>query len=169
MTATVLYCDPQDLPLGNVPLPKDADRYISRAAEEIDAAIGFRYLTPVVFSAETAVNRPARLLLKQINSWLAAGRILLATAAPGEDDQLHQYAKYLVDQATMALMSIVDGSVILPGIDPVNPEVPISSGPQIANLDTNSGVEAFAAVFGNPANTVIERSRPPLCGSPYTW
>lgn len=168
MTTTVAYCEQADLQIANIPLPSDAQKYVMSTAEEIDSKLGMRYVTPIVVT-ETPANRPTRLLLKNINSWLGAGRLLLASGAPGEDDQLHQYAIYLVREAQAALASIMDGTVPLPGATPINTDSPPVTGPVISNLDDASGVESFGAVFGNPASTVITRQRSVLPGWPYTW
>lgn len=158
-----------DLLLGNVPVPADAQKYLDATAEEIDSRIGFRYATPVV--ADTSPEqRPVGLLLKRINAWLATGRIILAKDAAGEDDQLHQYGEYLVREANKALDQIVDGTIVLPGVDLATPEASTVTGPDAAWGDSESLVEAFGTTFGSPALQSLNRLNqiPPL-GNPYTW
>lgn len=168
MPETITYCELVDLEWGNIPAPVNAQFWLNKGAEEIDGKIGFVYATPVMLDNSTE-QRPAKLLLKRINAWLAMGRAILAIAAGAEDNQLHQLGKYYVDEATKALDSIVDGSVILPGVDPTTPTSDQQTGPMISNVDTASSVEAFNATFGNPAETAIQLIRSPLVGNPYTW
>lgn len=167
------YCVAADLLLGNVPTPASASIYVQEAADEMDSIIGLQYVTPVVLDPNIQVQRSGFLLLKKINVWLASGRLLMALDAGGEDDQLHQYAKYLVDQALMALAQIQDGTVILPGATPVNPGSDQRvTGPQASFADDTSVVEQFGTVFGNPAQSSLLACRPPVYyggPSPYTY
>jgi hypothetical protein len=163
------YCITSDLMLGNIPIPTDAQKYVDLAAEEIDSKIGFKYATPVVVGSSPE-ERPTTLLLKKINAWLASGRLIMAKDAGGEDDQLHQYGFYLVNEAMAALNAIVDGSVVLPGATPATPDDNLSSAPIISNVDASSAVEDFACVFGSPAQQVLAQPRYPYAtGNPYTW
>jgi hypothetical protein len=165
---TVTYCELVDLDWGNIPAPPNAEFWLLKGAEEIDGKIGFLYATPVILGLSTE-QRPAKLLLKRINSWLAMGRAILSIAAGTEDDQLHQLGKYYVDEAGKALDAIVDGSVILPGVDPATPSSDQQTGPMITNVDAASAVEAFNTTFGNPADAAIQLTRVPVIGNPYTW
>jgi hypothetical protein len=169
----VAYCATEDLLLGNVPVPASASAYVQDAADEMDSIIGLQYVTPVILDENIQAQRAGFLLLKKINVWLASGRLLMALDAGGEDDQLHQYAKYLVEQALMALGQIQDGTVILPGADPVNPGTDQRiTGPQAAFQDDTSVVEQFGTVFGNPAQSSLLACRPPVFyggRNPYTW
>lgn len=167
MATTAAYALVGDLLLGAVPVPSDAQMYVDQAAEEIDSRIGIKYATPVVVD-NSVESRPTALLLKKINIWLASGRLVLAKNA-GKDLNLHAYGKYMVDQATAALDSIVNGTVILPGAALATADATQASGPVSVNADDYSPVEEFGSVFGNPANTVLQRSRIVLLGSPYTW
>jgi phage gp36-like protein len=170
------YCGTEDLLLGNVPLPGTAMKYVTDAADEIDSNLGAMYVTPIVLDENVPAQRSGFLLLKRINAWLASGRLLMALDAAGEDDQVHQYAKYLVDGAMLALQKITDGSITIPGAEPVNPDVPRVTGPMASWGDDTSPVEAFDNVFGNAAADATRRqqeypvyygSRHPL--APYTW
>jgi hypothetical protein len=166
------YCETADLLLGNVPVPATADKYVTAAADEMDSRLGLLYVTPVVLDESNPVQRPGALLLKRINSWLASGRLLMALDAAGEDDQVHQYAKRLVDEALAGLEMIIKGDVNLPGAEPINPE-PGSriTGPLASWGDDTSPVEAYDATFGNQAAIALTRDRLPYYGpqSPYTW
>lgn len=142
------YCKADDLLLGNIPRPpsqsqNDAQKYVDQAAEEIDAALGFKYQTPLVFDENNATQRPSRLLIKKINVHIATGRLLMAADAAGSDDQVHQYAKYILETGTQALQMIVNGDVELVGPQPINATGSSASGPRVFSGDTESNVEAF--------------------------
>ena len=161
------YSEVEDLILGNIPTPANAQKYVDDGADEIDARIGFKYATPIVVG-ESAEERPVRLLLKRINNWLASGRLIMALDGGGEDDQLHQYGLYLVTEANKTLDQIVDGEIVLPGVDPASPSSEIVTGPQMTTGDAYSLVEGFGEVFGNQATQTLERLRPPAV-YPYPW
>lgn len=168
------YCGTGDLLLGNVPVPSSAAKYVDLAAEEMDSFLGLQYATPVVLDENNPQQRAAFLLLKRINIWLASGRLLMALDAAGEDDQVHQYAKRLVDESLVALKQISDGSILLPGVDPLNPEVQRTTGPVASFADDSSMVESFNTVWGNPASDALGRTSLPYSGylnplDRYTW
>lgn len=143
------YSEVEDLLTGNIPLPSqyDPQKFVNDAADEIDSHIGFLYATPVNVSEGGPVVRPARLLLKRLNNFLATGRLLMAADAAGENKQLHAYALKLVEDATAALMQIADGSVVLDGALPAPglgvPTETSHRGPLIYNKDLESAVDAF--------------------------
>lgn len=159
---TVPYCEVGDLQIGSIPAPsapdKTLDKYIAEAADEIDSYIGMRYSTPVVVD-ETPVTRPVKLLLKRLNAWLASGRFILAADSSGEDDQLHQFGLYLVEQSIAALNAIATGQIVLPGIDLVEETDNKETGPASHFQDVESQVEGFGSVFGYPTQQVIDRQR----------
>lgn len=158
------YCTAADLLLGNIPTPSDADTYVQDAADEIDSLLGMRYESPIVLSEDDPVQRPGALLLKRINVWLASGRLIMALDGAGEDDQVHQYAKYLMTEAKSALQNLSDGSIILPGGVPINPDSPVSTGPQASWGDDASPVEQYQTVFGNNASTALKDVSPAFFG-----
>ena len=153
------YCEAGDLLLGNVPIPVTAGKYVTDAADEMDSHLGLTYVTPVVLDENIPAQRSGFLLLKRINTWLASGRLLMALDAAGEDDQLHQYAEYLVSNALLALGKITDGSISLPGAEPINPEVNRVTGPMATWGDDTSPVEAFDDTFGNAAADATRRQQ----------
>lgn len=164
------YCETADLLLGNVvSKPADQDRFVNDAADEIDSRIGFMYATPIVVG-ESAEQRPVKMLLKKINSWLASGRLIMALDAGGEDDQIHQYGLYLVSEAQKVLESITSGEIVLPGVDPASPDsTGIVTGPQYTTGDDASLVESFGSVFGDPAKVALVLPRPIPCRNYTTW
>jgi hypothetical protein len=149
----VAYSEVSDMLTGNIPVGGTMpQKYVNDAADEIDSVIGGIYVTPINMDPTPSdtppgtgtVQRSSRLLLKRISNFLASGRYMLATAAGGEDDQLHAYAKYLVDTALAALMRIATGEVVLEGATKSDPEGEEGlPGPLISNVDPESNVEAF--------------------------
>jgi hypothetical protein len=139
----VTYCEPQDLLKGDIPYPPrygDGTEMVQMAADEIDAYIGHLYTTPIVLTVPPSENRPAQLLLKHINIYLASGRIIMDMAAGGEDTDLHAYGLSLVKRAYYMLDEIVKGNISLVGAEKLEG---VSTGPRIANEDPYSLVEAF--------------------------
>lgn len=147
------YSEVTDLLTGNIPLPAttSADMYVQDASDEIDSKIGHIYSTPIDVSEDSLVKRPARLLLKRIANWLASGRLMMATAAGAQQQEVHAYALKLVEDATKSLDMIASGDVLLDGA--VRVEVPPKSftGPQIDNKDPESNVDAFYDRISNPS------------------
>ena len=152
-----VYSTTADLLIGNIPLPATLtpQKYVDDAADEIDSIIGFRYVTPIDMSELGTVPKPARLLLKRVSNWLATGRIILAVDAAGEDVQLHAYGLRLIEDATVTLRAIADGTVFLEGAptiaDSDEATLGLRRAPQIGNLDSESQVEAFYSAL-DPSN-----------------
>lgn len=149
------YSEEGDLLVGDMPLPKGlrAQKYVDDAADEIDSMIGFIYKTPVPMLDDSPATRPARLLLKRLNNLLASGRLIMAMTTGGQRLELHAYGASLVSEATKVLNAIAAGDVLLTGaelIDPVEGQEPSFTGPQIANVDEESNVEAFYNRVANP-------------------
>jgi hypothetical protein len=142
----VPYSTAADLLTGNIPIPGylSADKFVADAADEIDSKIGFVYDTPIDVADNSGVVRPAKLLLKRINNFLATGRLLMAAASAGEDTNLHAYALKMVNDATAALEAIVSGDVLLEGATELNPSTDATpKGPRWYNPDTESAVDSF--------------------------
>lgn len=165
------YCTSEDLLLGNVPTPTTADKYVADAADEMDSMLGLQYVTPIVLDENNPKQRSGFLLLKRINAWLATGRLLMALDAAGEDDQVHQYAERLLRDALSAISQITDGSILLPGADPVNEDARRPTGPMASWGDDTSPVEAYQETFGNDAARALRGPDQIFYGSrfPYTW
>lgn len=144
------YSAPADLLLGDMPLSAALDKakFVQDAADEIDSAIGARYITPVPMAEPTP--RHVQLYLKRINNALATGRLILAVAVGGEDTQLHAYGLSLVNEARMALTAIADGSYELADVPLTPTQTLTSSGPAVVNVDASSGVEAFYGFISEP-------------------
>lgn len=146
------YCDVADLLTGNIPTPASLspDKFVADAADEIDSQIGFIYHTPVDITDTALTSRPARLLLKRLNVFLATGRLLLAADAGGEDNQLHAYGLKLVNDATSALEMIAQGRIVLEGAARISNNDDKPLGPLVSNADPESYVEAFYNRVINP-------------------
>jgi len=150
------YSAVEDLVTGSIPLPTylDVPGAVQDATDEIDSRIGLIYKTPVDMSEDGPVSRPGRLLLKRIANFLASGRLLLQVAAPGEQTELHAYAKSLVDEAHAGIEAICNGTIALEGAEQVELEQRRSNTPLIANVDPSSNVEDFYNKFTTPQFTL---------------
>jgi hypothetical protein len=141
----VPYCGVNDLLLGDLLVAGTVDKnvYVQNAADEIDAAIGVKYATPVNLDL---LARHSELLLKNVNVYIATGRLCLALAA-GSNNDLNSYGLRMLSEGLEWLCRIRDGATPLDG-DPstINPDTATTStGPKIINEDELSGVEAFYA------------------------
>lgn len=150
------YSEKDDLLVGDMPLPAGfrPQKYVDDAADEIDSIIGFQYVTPVDVSETSLVVRPVRLLIKRIANLLATGRLIMATTVGRERQELHQYGYTLVREATAVLTQIANGEILLKGaalVDPLEDTDKQFTGPQIANVDAESNVEAFYDRVASPA------------------
>jgi hypothetical protein len=154
--ATTPYCADTDLIVGtDIPLPATAitNKFLTQGAEEIDIAIGNRYITPIVGLSESDPNtRAAALLLKRLNTYLSSGRLIMASASAKEDEKLHQYGMYLVKEAQDVLKRISGGDLILNGATTIDALDGGRSGPLISNLDPVSNVESFYGMVTNQAH-----------------
>lgn len=143
------YSTVDDLLLGDIPLGSrvDANKFVQDAADEMDSALGFIYVTPIDTSA-TGVPRHVGLLLKRINNHLASGRLILAVSAGGEDTMVQAYGLSLIKAALDLLVRITSGTV-LEGVPLHNP-ADANTGATVKNVDANSGVEMFYDYFMTP-------------------
>lgn len=148
------YCTKDDLLTGDIPLAGkygDGTAFVNLAADEIDSQIGHIYITPVVFDVgdpedpiKVAKARPARLLLKKINTLLASGRIILDMAAGGEDDRLHAYGRSMVNEALSLLNKITNMDIILVGAEMLPDAADDqNTGPSVLQEDPYSLVRGF--------------------------
>lgn len=151
------YCTTGDLLTGDIPTTAalTPEKAVQDAADEIDSKIGFRYSTPVDITPTGPTPRPVTLLLKRLNAHLASGRLIMAAAASGSQDNVHAYGASLVREASRTLNAIADGTLDLDGLEPLVPFTP--KAPLIHNEDATSQVENFynavtsPLVFGLPS------------------
>jgi hypothetical protein len=149
----VAYCSAADLLIGNIPVPRgvSAEQYVQAAADEIDAALGQMFETPILIDPSNISLRPSTLVLKQINAKLASGRLIMAADAGGQDTQLHAYGLSLVREAQASLTELRSSSDSLPGAVVIVAENADDSAglPRILNYDQTSQVDFFYEYF-NP-------------------
>ena len=138
------YCQITDLLLGDMPVgTTNKQTFVDSAADEIDSVIGYRYQTPVDVTGGSPVSRPSKLCLKNINVWLATGRLVIAQAVGGEDNKLQEYGAYYLRTAMEWLQKIVDGSILIQGAPLAPGAADFSDGPVISNEDSVAMVGAF--------------------------
>lgn len=153
------YCTKDDLLTGDIPLAGkygDGSTFVQFAADEIDSQIGHIYTTPVQFDESTpqlaAAARPAKLLLKKINTLLASGRIILDMAAGGEDRELHAYGRSMWQEAVDLLGEIKSGRIPLVGAPQLGSTADDkNTAVSIIQADSQSMVESFYNRFSQPA------------------
>lgn len=153
------YCTDNDLLISsNLPIPSGMSKvkYVQDAADEINLRLAQRYSVPVVFGTveEQAKYAATSLLLKQLNTHLATGRLVMAMDARGENESLHAYGASLVAGALELIKQILAGEINLEGAKPVNGDAATDVGtsrPMISNLDPFSQVEAFYGMAQRPA------------------
>lgn len=139
------YCETDDLRVGDMPAPSNTtrDQYVSGAAEEIDAAIGHLYVTPIVIEA-LPENRPSILFLKKLNWLLASGRFVSDVAAASQDTEFHSYAARMLREANDMLKLLTREELVLTGADRISEDQDERfTGPMIHNEDAESLVEGF--------------------------
>lgn len=165
------YCSVADLRYGDIVLATymgDGGKYVDGAAEEIDAAVGHIYVTPMLLDSADQKQRPAALLVKKINWLLASGRLVLDLAAAGEDSDLHAYGRRMLDEGLALLKQVSSEEIVLVGAAPLpvpEGEEKNSTGPAIYNEDAESLVESFYERFNPYRNPPFQY--PPLPAEPY--
>lgn len=117
------YCADTDLMLSGTRMPQGMQVTpqvaISAAAEEIDAAIGMLYQTPITVEEDDPAKRFDTLTLKRINALLATGRLITAMATGGEQNGVHAYGEYLLKFGWAQLKQIQDGTIKLTSATPI--------------------------------------------------
>ena len=142
------YCIESDLLIGDIPTPAyvNKSQYIVAAAEEIDAALATRYITPIILDQNDPKTRQGRLILKKLNVHIASGRLIMAAAAGGEDTEVHAYARYLLREAAAALTGLREGRPIIEGAEEAEVSGDLSGKPVFLNADERSLVDEFYTV-----------------------
>lgn len=139
------YCEPGDLSLGGLSMPRfmTADQEIEKAADEINGHLGQIYVLPIVLDPLDPGQSADRLLLKVINSELATGSVVLASAGGGNDTQLQAYGSYLVRHARALLQRIISGEIQIDKAEFKAGNENISRGPVMVSKDAVSMVDSF--------------------------
>lgn len=151
------YCKSGDLLVGDLggtdPLRQ---QFVDLAADEMDAMIGFVYVLPLDLES---LQAHVQLILKNLASKLASGRLLMAQAVGAEETSVHAYGKSLVDEAMRDLYAIRNGQIDLGAIKVSTTGT--NNAPVIIEGDLVSAVDAFYDWQAHPP------LYPPL--SPNIW
>lgn len=145
------YSEVGDLLLGDIPTPRDSEKFVQDATDEINSKLGLRYVVPIVVDQTVSANLVTVLLLKRINNHLASGRLVCAKAASGSQQEVHQYGMSLIREAEAALSQLMSGDMTLPGASFQSTDDVGQSGPIVSNLDKQSNVESFYTMVTTPA------------------
>ena len=139
------YCEPGDLLTGDMPVQSArAQQFIEAAADEIAIRLGVIYVWPPAEPLDPVTATT----LKRLNMLLATGRLVMAQAAPGEGNIVHQYGNYLIKEGQEMLSAVANQEMNLPGVAFISTRA-TGNSPRIINADTRSGVDAFYA-YANP-------------------
>ena len=105
--------------LSQLPVASGVSRqaFLDSAEAEIHTAMIGLYKVPVevLSTVATTISGVTYNILKSIEQDLAAGRLILSLATTNENEQIHDYGKFLVDGATSKLKDIKTRVLILPG------------------------------------------------------
>lgn len=160
------YSSTGDLLLGDMELGEnfDSERYVRAAHNEINSRLGFIYVLPIEVEAESA----SALLLNKICNFLASGRLILAQAVGGEDQQVQAYGRSLIRDAFTELGLILNGDLPLQDAELIGGS-PAARVPSIKNRDAVSAVEAFEDEFfmRSGFDAIVRPCRDEL--SPSVW
>lgn len=138
---------------------------VENAATEMDSLLGQRYVIPIVLSDVDPRDKSDKNKLLIINANLAAGRLMLASGAGGEDNDLHAYAWYLVKYAMSQLQDIASGKVTLEkAVDLPSVGATLEGGMLVLNKDAYSGVDSF---YNNSAPASLPSSNSNFYGESY--
>jgi hypothetical protein len=132
--------------MGDIPSPTNTtkEQYIVGAAEEIDAALGHIYVTPIVIDGTVPANRPSILFIKKINWLLASGRAISDIATASSQDNWHALARQYLNEACKMLDDLRRKDYTLTGAELIDSgDSAAFSGPAIFNEDAESLVSQF--------------------------
>lgn len=134
------YCVKADLLVGDMPVSDAAaTQFINIATDEIDSRLGVRYVMPLTGGADPH----ATLAVKRVCILLATGRLLMAHAVGGEDQQVNAYGLYLLREADSLLRGLELGEPPLVGVD-VRPGLESTgTGPVVLQQDLVSPIDSF--------------------------
>lgn len=154
------FCKVTDILTGNIPLPRGMgnenvikQRYIDRAAEDIEARLGVLFTLPL----SPAPGSFEEKVLSRINKYLATGQLIIDAAAGGEDNSLHAYGFHHLREANQAIADILAGKIKL-NLDKDEPDTEdLPGGPLVLNKEPSSYVDAF---YNNSWHSSTEPSKP---------
>jgi phage gp36-like protein len=154
-----MYCEHEDLLLGDLPISADdSEKFINAAGDEIDAIIGMRYVIPVGLAAGSASYN----LLKRVCVLLATGRLVMANSVASEDTTPNAYGMYLLSEAKAILDDIKSGDMNLIGATLLPPTGDTSvadtgNAPTVIYQDSASAFDVF---YDNVTNGTAKLWRP---------
>lgn len=157
------YSTADELLIGDLTVsPAVKQKHVDAATREVDERLGFNYQTPFT---QSSVSRPAWFLIKRIANYIASGRLLLETDQSGEDNGVHAYGLYLLQEVDTILEPILNGEINLspPSDDLPDPTTP--HGARVSNVDPYSQVEAF---YGWAARPPVYFPYPGMPGYPLS-
>jgi len=107
-----MYCASTDLLIDHQMYTdiNEKDRFVKGASDSMDSKLGFIYVVPIDLDALPAHEKS---LLKTINAQMATGRLIMSRSSAGQENQVNQYALFLLKQAEADLMAIANGHVDL--------------------------------------------------------
>lgn len=145
-----VYCTRDDLGLRRNMLPSDPEPewFIQQAADLINSYVGQVYRLPLDLDPLRPDHLADILLLKRINSFAAAGTILMQSQAATEDGSLHAYGSSMYNEAKQELARITAGRTVLEAAEPLIEPDTQPNGPLITNRDATSFVDAFYSSNG---------------------
>jgi len=116
-----MYANTTDLDqiLGKLPVSSGMSKqdFIDSAAAEMHTYMIGLYDVPITVpsSVATTVSGITSNILKSINQDLATGRLILALDTAGENETIHNYGSWLVDNSIDKLKQIKSQGIFLPG------------------------------------------------------
>ena len=119
-----------------------ANGMIQAAEDEIDSTLGMIYQLPLNLAmADPTVEK----YLKRVAALIASGRLILSQATASEDDGVHSYGRYLLEEGKTLLAAIKCGDVDLLGVTRRPELIAGGTGPSVLQEDTYSLVDGFYA------------------------
>lgn len=111
--------------------------WIDRAWTEIQGVLSERY---VISDTGTELGTGDQALLKTVQSHIATARLIMAQSATGMDNDLDQYAEYLLNEAMSILTAIVSGARNLTGANVVATVANNNLLPEVVSATSTAGV-----------------------------
>lgn len=138
------YSTVGDMLVGDMMFPAgfDKQKYVTIAAEEMDAKLGVLYALPLAPLEGAELPLHERLLLKTINNKLASGRLIMDIAIGSEQAAVHAYASRMVNEATRELVLLANGEVDLSAVRREVAEAALRV-PSVTNVDEESLLLGF--------------------------
>lgn len=116
------YCTAEDLILDKsipTPMGSDLNAYVTKASAAMDNTLRRRYPTPIAVDQTLPGFDRDLDLLKSICAHLATGYFVLAVTSGRELSKIHDYGRWLIEQAEGWLSDLVEGEIDLITVDPL--------------------------------------------------